>query len=261
MMRETIATLEEVFTTHQRVVLWLSGGKDSLTLTHLCRPWRERLVILHNAMDTGFEGEWENLESQVKAWGFSQLLRTAPPLSYAAYVARYGWPVDVVPTAMDGMIPSPYRQEPKVSSWVWCSWVRSIEPLVKMTQLLKADAVLTAQRRSDGALFAQVGPTQDGRTEYGWIRYDPLYLWSTDDVYAYIETHRITLPPHYKIKRYATFEFPDCKACSWKPDYWAIVQKEYPEVYAEYWPQIKPVYEAVKRQLATYTDELTKGLG
>jgi 3'-phosphoadenosine 5'-phosphosulfate sulfotransferase (PAPS reductase)/FAD synthetase len=101
-----------------------------------------------------------------------------------------------------------------------------------------------------------MGPVVDGREHYGWMRYNPLHHWTTEAVWHYVDTQGIPLPPHYAWKRYATFEAPDCMACSWRPEYWQFAKKEYPDVYEKYWPQITRVYDEVKRNIKWYSEEI-----
>jgi predicted phosphoadenosine phosphosulfate sulfurtransferase len=40
------AAIADIFARHERVFLSFSGGKDSLTVLHLCEPYRDQLTLL-----------------------------------------------------------------------------------------------------------------------------------------------------------------------------------------------------------------------
>jgi 3'-phosphoadenosine 5'-phosphosulfate sulfotransferase (PAPS reductase)/FAD synthetase len=250
MIEATLQILTEVFAQHDAAVLWVSGGKDSLTLTHLCQPWKDRIVLLHNAVDTGFAGVWENLSACATDWGYPYLLRTEPRMTFEAYVAQYGWPVEVVPTSMDGVIPTPYQGEHRVSSWWFCTTQRQLLPLIQRTQAMGATAILTGSRGSDAPLFATGGPVVDGRDQYGWMRYNPLHAWPTEAIWTYVDAEAIPLPLHYAWKRDATFEWPDCRMCTWQPQYLAWLEAQRPDEYAalmaSYGPTSVALQEAIQ---------------
>ena len=46
------AAIAAAFDTDRRVFLGFSGGKDSLTLLHLCEPWHDRLTLIW--VNTGY---------------------------------------------------------------------------------------------------------------------------------------------------------------------------------------------------------------
>jgi 3'-phosphoadenosine 5'-phosphosulfate sulfotransferase (PAPS reductase)/FAD synthetase len=242
-------------------VLWISGGKDSLCLAHLARPWRTTLTLLHVALDDGWPGQSENLRTLAQEWGF-RLVELPPGIRYPEYVALFGHPVNVVPTAMEGdrgVMPSPWRTGPvKVSAWTQCQTLRLIKPLHKATQLMQADVVLTGSRASDGPFFAAMGTYFDARPlGLGWERYNPLTDWTTDAVYAYLDAQGVPLPPLYQWKRQDghLWEYCDCLSCTWKPQHWAFLRQHLPDEYAKRWPTVAPVYEALE---AAMRDELTQ---
>ena len=253
----TRAQLEGIMAQHTRPVIWVSGGKDSLTLLHLLQPWPARVTILHNALDGGFPGVEENLAHCVEAWGFGPARVVQPMLTLDAYVAQYGWPVEVVPTSMDGVNPTPfYDGGVKVSSWWHCTETRQLLPILLGSYALQADAVLTGCRASDAPLFARMTAVNDYRDLIGWVRYDPLKAWSTAEIWAYVEAHQIPLPPHYAEKRHTTYEWPDCLACTWQPEHLRWLKTHHPDVSTDVWAKAGPTLHAVKQALQAYTARL-----
>lgn len=254
--------LPEIFERHRRVVLWCSGGKDSLTTLHLCRPWRHKLTVLYVHEPDGWPGVFENLVSCMDEWGFLKSVQLEPQLSFEDYVERFGWPVDVVPTRHDGtQVTSPFREEGdvKLASWWHCSIVRHLQPLDWCTTAMGADAVITGSRGQDAPFFAAAGSVQTDPNR-AWTRYNPIQHWTTDEVYTYIDAHNIQLPHHYKYKRYHQgFEWVDCMSCTWKVEHWRILKTYYPRFFAKRWPRVKPVFAALlaaNMQLAKELEEL-----
>jgi 3'-phosphoadenosine 5'-phosphosulfate sulfotransferase (PAPS reductase)/FAD synthetase len=93
---------------------------------------------------------------------------------------------------------------------------------------------------------------QDGHPQFPmpWSRCNPLAAWTTAQVWAYIDTHQIALPEHYRWKRHATYEAVDCLSCTWQPQHWATLKEHYPEEYAKRWPLVAPVYAELRKTLA-----------
>jgi 3'-phosphoadenosine 5'-phosphosulfate sulfotransferase (PAPS reductase)/FAD synthetase len=255
---DTLTLLEQVFAHHQKVVLWLSGGKDSTVLLHLARQWAPQTQVLSVIMDNGFSGVQGCVEANCAAWGFDRLQILTPPISFPQYVANFGWPSQLIPTSMDGPLLDPfYDGGPKLSSWWHCSVLRVIWPLAQATQECQADAVLTASRKSDAPEHARIGAIIEAHDVgiAGWTRYDLLHQWTTQQIWDYIEQHQITLPPLYTWKRGMPTEMPDCIDCPFSPEYMAWAKGHTPEVFQRIWTGFKP---ALDRMRVLTTEHLAK---
>lgn len=258
---ETTDLLKEVIDHHKIVVLWLSGGKDSTVLLHLARPWADRIKVISVVMDNAWSGTRESIEQHCAEWGFAHLEIVAPPISFPQYVQNFGWPSQLIPTSMDGPLLDPfYDGGPKLASWWHCSVLRVIWPLMQASQEAKADAVLTAARKSDAPAHGRIGPVIEAHDVgiAGWTRYDLLHQWTTEQVWEYIDGHGITLPDVYKWKRDASFEFADCRECMFNPAIAHWAKEHDPVLFAEVWPQFSP---ALKRMQALATAELKQWEG
>lgn len=258
---KTLALLDQILTQYDRVLLCYSGGKDSTTLLHLLRPWAAHVEVLHVALDGGFPGVLEYVKQCCDAWGFRHLTLLAPAISLPAYIARYGWPVHLVPTAMDGVLPDPwYDGGPKVASFWHCTALRIMAPLYLHARERQADVLLTGSRRSDAPYFHRQGPVLErpGDPEVPWIRYNPLHDWSTADIWQYLDAYGITLPPHYAWKRHVPFEAPDCKLCPYSPSYVAWLKQHDPDTFHQLWQVFRPTLE---RQMHLAQQEVLAWLG
>lgn len=257
----TMQVLTHHLDTAERPIMWASGGKDSTVLLHLCRPWAAKILVLHTTKrgDDGWPGVTECLEQHCAQWGYT-LECVTPWLTFPQYVEKYGWPVETVPTTLEGdtaVAPSPYRRSSlKVSSWVHCTYMRTLYPLIDASLSYQADLLLTGSRLSDApanTAFAQDVPFPKA---IGWHRCNPLAAWSTADIWAYVDAHGLTLPPQYAWKRDATYEAVDCMSCTWQPQHWATLQQHHPEEYAQRWPVVEPVYAELRDTLARNVDAL-----
>jgi 3'-phosphoadenosine 5'-phosphosulfate sulfotransferase (PAPS reductase)/FAD synthetase len=245
----------------QRPTIWASGGKDSTALLHMTRPWAHKIRVLHTTKrgDDGWPGVTETLEQHCADWGYT-LEIVQPWLTFPQYVAEYGWPVETVPTTLEGgtaVAPSPYRQSSlKLSSWLHCTFMRTLYAVLDASMTYKTDLILTGSRLADGpnnAAFAQ-----DGHPQFpmGWSRCNPLAAWTTAQVWDYIDTHQIALPELYRWKRDAPYEAVDCLSCTWQPQHWQTLKEYYPEEYARRWPQVAPVYDELRETLAAEVQAL-----
>lgn len=258
---ETQELLAQVFTHYKNVACWASGGKDSTVLLHLLRPWADRVTVLSVIMDNGFPGVQECLEDHCRAWGFTNLQIMLPPISFPQYIQNFGWPAQLIPTAMDGPLLDPfYDGGPKLSSWWHCSVLRVIWPLMQASQEAKVDAVLTASRKSDAPAHGRIGPVIEAHDVgiAGWTRYDMLHQWSTDQIWSYIDTHDIALPPLYQWKRHMLTDAPDCIDCPFSAEYVTWTKEHDPVLYERIMTGFRP---ALKRMQALAMQELAKWEG
>ena len=261
---QTMETLAQIVERHATPVVWCSGGKDSIALLHLLRPWRDRVTLLHNYLDGGWPGVTENLMALVETWGFASPILTHPKLTFDEYVAQFGYQSEVVPTDADTVVvpASPWHDGSlRVSSFWHCTVLRSIYPLLEATMALRADAIITGSRARDGPLFAMMGAeAPQGKDVVGYVRYNPLSAWTTEAVYAYVDEHHIPLPPHYQWKRQVEgqYAWPDCLRCTAQPEHWRLLREHCPDVYEKHWPETKRVYEALAVKQWDYTKRLMR---
>ena len=222
-----------IATVSQRPVLWCSAGKHSLILLHLWRALGLPTTVLFNDLDGGFPGMREHLEQCCRAWDVEDVRVVRPAITFDEYARQAGYPVETIPpTLPEGM---------RVANSWHCTLIRQGLPLLVGSLEMGADAIVTGIRAADHPVFVAMGTAIDASDTYHIIRYNPLYHWSTAEVWAYVDAHKIPLPPQYPLKRDATYLWPDCLACTRRPEHWAMLKEAYPEVYRRYWPEVAAI--------------------
>jgi len=257
--------LERIVTHHEKVALLLSGGKDSTTLLHLARPWAAKLTVLSVIMDNTHALIPEHVSKITQEWGYHDVQLLSPPVDFWTYTKNYGWPVQLVPTSMNGEMLDPYYDGThKVASWWHCSTVRVIWPLVEAAQQIGADAILTGSRAADAPEHVRRGPITEahGIPQLGWTRYDPIWSWKRAEVYAYLDHWNISLTPIDQAKReHPEIEFADCLHCGYNSLYLKWLKENEPRTFAQVWQAFGPVVAHMKQkaeqELAQWTDLLT----
>mgnify|MGYP001578049207 CR=1 FL=1 len=222
-----------IATQHQHPVLWCSAGKHSLILLHLWQNAGLTATVLFNELDMGFPGVREHLEECCHAWGVEDVRVVHPAITFDAYVEQQGYPVEHIPPDLPEGV--------RVSNSWQCTFMRQSTPLLVASLVMGADAIVTGIRAEDHPLMAAMGPGIDASETWGITRYNPLYDWSTADVWTYIDEHGIPLPDQYPLKREATYVWPDCLPCTRRPEHWTMLKEQHPEVYARYWPTVSVI--------------------
>lgn len=179
---------------HEKAALYLSGGKDSLALLYVMRPWWDRLTVVW--LDSGdAPRDTHALMEQVKAMvpNFTAVRANQPEV-----IARDGIPVDLHVPEMAGefgqwMSQSNVKLQPRYECCSKVLWAPLHDFIVREGFTL----LIRGQKASD-----PVRPnTRNGET-YG--RYEllfPLDAWSDMDVFDYLDSIGVEVLPHYDYGR------------------------------------------------------------
>jgi phosphoadenosine phosphosulfate reductase len=232
--------MDALFDRHKNVALSFSGGKDSLALLHLMRPWWDRLTVYWLNPGNPFPETVEQM---------AQVRELVPHFKEVAglqreIIAADGWPSDVVPhryTTYSNAIfgPTPF----KVQARLQCC-IRSM--MVPLWRALRADGVtcvLRGKRRSE----ADRTGIESGHVAEGIEIVFPLLDWSTSDVFRFLEERDVDLPATY---RHASHSL-DCMDCTawWGEGQGAYLKAAHPAMFRQYARRIWLIKRAVADQL------------
>jgi len=230
-----------------KVGLLFSGGKDSLVLLDLFRPYLEGITVYHG--DTG-----DLMPSSRRI-----VVQVAPTVPHfvrmqgdvLSYIDRVALPTDLLPSK-NTPLGLAHRTDGKrrlilmeecCSANRWQPW----------TQRLAADGitlVIHGQRKSDVRSFeARWGDKHFGLQE----RWGPIQDWSDRDVFRYLEAAGIEPPEHSR----SGMKSPECATCSaWDPGRAAYLRQHHPELAARYRRRLEAIAGEVEGEYATLQSEL-----
>jgi 3'-phosphoadenosine 5'-phosphosulfate sulfotransferase (PAPS reductase)/FAD synthetase len=211
---------------HQRIALHFSGGKDSLAVTYLLKPYWDRLTFYH--VDTG------DLLPEVREIVVS-VARQVPNFrliqgDVAAFHANHGLPSDLTPTtntAFGRMFG--FADKPILDRFA-CCWANIMQP---MRDAMRADQITLAIRGTKRADVPKL-PAENGDTGDGYHLWLPLIEWSDADVFAYLREVGAPICRVYEHK----VQSPECATC---PAWWNEGRAAY---LSKYHPALLDVYRA-----------------
>lgn len=193
-MKSVNSELLEIFEAHKKVVLAFSGGKDSQTLLHLCKAFKEYITVVW--ADTGYHYPHmpEFVHQSVDGFTFVELKTNQQRL-----FREKGFPTDAI-DAFSGIARTDDSGErsavPMRNSWILCCAELKGRPVVQYAQLTGATAILYGQKYVDHAPLHEgtyFGGATDFPIEFIW----PLRHWTDQEVLDYAHENKIDLPFQY----------------------------------------------------------------
>lgn len=234
-VRKSLAELER----HDKAALLFSGGKDSIALAHLLKPYRERLTLLW--VNTGMM--FPHMAGFI--WRFAQTHGYELVELHSDQAKRFsihGLPSKIIPIfntrqAME----TEEKPQPRMflaNPISCCSELRA-KPAIEWMQLNGIRVVIHGQRAQD------VGRPQfsDQITEIA-----PLWDWSEADVYEYIRANSLELPEQYQAGYADSGECWNCTS-EVSESRFRWMAKRYPELLVKFVPIFADVCGAVHKQL------------
>jgi phosphoadenosine phosphosulfate reductase len=223
-----------VFDTGKPVVLSFSGGKDALAVLRLCEPYAGRFKLIW--ANTGHT--FPHVEARIRAEG-ERFGLVEVHADLKGHWQAGGWPTDVASVGSAISRHSDIRLQP----WPACCAAMKVTPIrVHLAGLGMPVVLLHGQRRTDGWRTAEAD-------EAGIVTtVSPIADWSTEQVFAFLESKNVSLPEHYgEVK-----DSLDCWICpahwtmAYAPEYGRYLAREYPEVAQA----VRPVAEKIHNHLA-----------
>ena len=251
-LQKTRQIIDEAMANAQRPVLTLSGGKDSLMLLDLCKPYRERLHVVWARTSETFPHMVDFMHRAMSGWDAKVLVS-----DQAAYFAKNGLPSALIPVRH-----RPHEKNPGVliQSNGYCCKDLQYKPLARYLKEYGADLILHGQTAEDlvnqkASFPAMLSPLPRRQIVA------PLRAWTGKEVMDHCRAHRVELPKQYEEG------FPDsleCWNCTVRTDLdrFRWMQAHHPElaaklgelmevVYgaaiADYEKHIKPVIDAARK--------------
>jgi phosphoadenosine phosphosulfate reductase len=225
---------------HERIALQVSGGKDSLALLYMLRPWWDRLCVYWVNPGDAYPEMIERMAAiRAEVPNFREVAGRQPER-----IAAAGWPSDVVPhlhTALGNLVfgATPF----KVQSRLDCCWNALMLPL---HQAIVADGVTLAIRGKRADEADQTGLQSGYVDENGIELLFPIMDWSASEVFGYLADEGIEVPPFYAHANSSL----DCMSCTaWlEHNNGAYLQANYPERYTEHTRRLGLIRDAITEQ-------------
>lgn len=242
----------KIIARHERVALQFSGGKDSLAVLHLLKPYWDKLTVYYCNPGDPFPETTKQMEDVSKL---------VPNFSYIEGRRRevakvYGRPTDILPVgnsyygrnfAGDGGLPMLDRYS--------CCSMSFMEPLHERMVLDGVTLIIRGQRNED----KNKSPIRSGMKMMGFEFMFPIEAWSEEDVFKFLNDNQIELPEFYKAGMKSA---PDCMGCTaWLehglPNY---LKEKHPAKYVVVRGQIESIARAVFPHVAAMLDVIRTGV-
>jgi phosphoadenosine phosphosulfate reductase len=233
--------MEQVFQRHRNVALSFSGGKDSLALLHLMRPYWDHLTVYWLNPGNPFP-ETVELMDRVRAMvpNFKEVAGRQPEV-----IAADGWPSDVVPQGYTTDGNTVFGATPfKVQSRLSCCFRALMWPAFEAMRADGVDCILRGKREDE----ADKTRIQSGYVADGIELVFPLMHWSAQDVVNYLHAVGVALPKFYEHAGHSL----DCMDCTawWGEGLSRYLKHEHPVHFAEYSRRVGLIKSAVAEQLS-----------
>lgn len=232
---------------HNNVVLWFSGGKDSLACLYLVREQLSEITVLWANTGKNYPETVQIVESvktMCPRWQEIQVDRDAQ-------WERSGLPSDLVPIDATAQGQAFTNAKPTmIQSQYACCWENISAPLVKASEELGATLVITGQRKDEAYRATRVNGTRAGQFQF----WHPIDDWSRPRVLDYLKSQMGALPLHYALDHTSL----DCYDCTgFAPaavDRVAWMRTRHPLLFQDYREKLLRVCGEIVVPLTVYED-------
>jgi phosphoadenosine phosphosulfate reductase len=232
--------LSDVFSRHERVAFTLSGGKDSLVVLNLLRPFADQVTIYWLNPGNPFPATVEQMEGVRNEWPYFKEV----PGRQREVIAADGWPSDVVPARFTSFGHYVFGAQPfKVQGRLDCCWRSLMAPMIEAIM----DDAMTCLIRGKREDEADKSPTRTGDVVDGIEVVYPIWDWTADDVLSFIEENGIALPESYQYANHSL----DCMDCTawWGDGLSKYLEAKHPPEFAEYLRRVTLIKRAVAAEM------------
>ena len=231
---------------HKNIALQFSGGKDSLALVHLLRPYWDRLTIYH--VDTGdLLPEVAEIVAEVAAMvpRFVKIETNA-----AGWQARFGMPSDLVPSSCTPLGVKIGMSDLRIVDRFECCAFNIMVPMHEAALKDGCTLVIRGTKRADMKSL----PHENGPTGLGYDLWLPLLDWSHEDVFAYLRKVGAPICRVYE----NGVQAPGCATCPawWNEGRAAYLAKHHTTLHSAYQAKLALVAVAVAPHWAHLQTEI-----
>lgn len=236
---------DDVFARHERVALQFSGGKDSIAVLYLLRPYWNRLTVYYCDSGDSFP-ETRELMDRVRA----EVPRFCTvPGRQRDVVAVHGNPSDLVPSTSTffGRTLAGDTGVPMIDRYACCH-SSIMSPLHEKMVEDGITLIIRGQKLADD----QQSPIKSGDVVGGVEVLFPIAEWTDSDVLSYIEMNDLPLPRFYTMGKHGH----DCMSCTaWlEKGQGAYMHKYHSNAYERRREKLLEMRSAIARVLPTFID-------
>jgi 3'-phosphoadenosine 5'-phosphosulfate sulfotransferase (PAPS reductase)/FAD synthetase len=238
---------------HKHAALNFSGGKDSLALLHLARPWLDEITVFFGDTGAVYPHVVDFVHKTCADLG-ATLVTVKPPMSLADYHEKFGLPSDIVPVDASPEMAPYIAAKPKqmLQSPLMCCGNMIWNPIQQAIRERGIMLVLRGSKKCDPHVGAPPGTIDADGREYA----SPLWDWSDEDVMKFLADKE--MPAQYpEIK-----DSMDCWACTgFMGGQYAKAKLEYARKhYPDLWPQMNERIVRVRETVAAETARINEAL-
>lgn len=224
------------FDRNKKVALQFSAGKDSAACLWILQPFWDQLTVVWCNMGNPYPETLEYMEKIAKLVPRFEVVQGLQPL----WIAKNGYPVDVVPSDMSDLGQTASGKPLKVAPFWKCCRANAWEPLQKWVKQGHYSGIIRGQKDSD----KMRAPVRSGDVIDGVEYCFPLENYSDLEVVRYLGEK---LPASYLRGLETSLDCVNCTA--YASDNVARIQelrRTSPAAYQE----IRIVHEAVRKELS-----------
>jgi 3'-phosphoadenosine 5'-phosphosulfate sulfotransferase (PAPS reductase)/FAD synthetase len=228
--------------TPHNTVLQFSGGKDSLCLLNVMKPFWNQLTVLWVNTGAAYPETIALMERIRKMVPHFFELKTNQPES----IKRSGYPVDVVPIRFS--VPG-HSFEPgdriKIRPYLSCCGENIWWPLEAYCKEKGFTTVIRGQRHDERMRT----PIPHGHVEDGVTYLFPIEQWTEGDVFHYLHKNDIEIPAHYAVTK-TSLDCWSCTAFLHESGVHKWLKTKHPEKHKESQSRLRQIKAAIESEMA-----------
>ena len=227
---------------NESAALQFSGGKDSLALLHLARPYLDRVTVFFGDTGATYPHVKQFVIEACKEMG-AKLVMVEPFMPVKEFTEQYGFPSDLVSTDRSPEARWMQREDAaKLQSYVSCCGNMIWAPMQAAIKARGIKIILRGSKRADPHVTVPDGH-KDEHFEYR----SPLWGWTDKDVMEFLADK--DMPDQYP----QIMDSMDCWVCTaHMTGKYAKAKLEYArDKYPTLWPEISRRVRTVREAIAT----------